>query len=138
MRPNFSTAIADQRAHLFFDRDVGLAEDAGGAELFGQRLALRRAAAGDHDFCALRDKDFGGPLPDAAGRAGDHRNLAVKPSHVMLPVLAGSRCSNISRACVAKQAMLATRRLAKIIEALELSGTPVAVFALCSALFWIC
>ena len=32
----------DQRPHLLLDRDIGLAEDAVGAEFFGQRLALRR------------------------------------------------------------------------------------------------
>ena len=44
MRPNFSTARADQRAHLVFDRDIGLAEDAGGAELV--RPAPRLPARG--------------------------------------------------------------------------------------------
>ena len=58
MRPNFSTACADQRAHLVLDRDIGLAEDAGGAELPGQRLALRRAPSGDDDFGAFRNEDF--------------------------------------------------------------------------------
>ena len=79
---------ADQRAHLLFDRDVGLAEDAGGAELLGQRLALRHAASGDDDFRAFRDENLRGAQSDAACRAGDHRDLAVQPSHVVLLVQA--------------------------------------------------
>ena len=77
--------LADQGAHLFFDGDVGLAKDAVGAESFRQRLAFRRAAAGDHDFRPFRDKNFRGPQPDAARRTGDHRNLAVEPCHVASP-----------------------------------------------------
>jgi hypothetical protein len=46
----------DQRLHLLFHRDVGLAKDAGSAEFFRQRLALRRAAPGDHDFRAFGDE----------------------------------------------------------------------------------
>src|SRR6266567_2807202 len=40
----------DQRFHLRFDRDVGLAKDAIGAEFLGKCLALRRTASGDDDF----------------------------------------------------------------------------------------
>ena len=83
MRPNLSTASADQRAHLLFHRDVGLAEDASGAEFFGQRLAFRHAAPGDHDFRAFGDENLRGAQPDAARRAGDDRDLAVQPSHVV-------------------------------------------------------
>jgi len=46
----------DQRLHLLFHGDIGLAKDASSAELSGQRLSLRRAAPGDHDFCALGDE----------------------------------------------------------------------------------
>jgi hypothetical protein len=49
---------ADQRAHLILLRDIGLKEHAAGAELFGERLALRRAAACDHDFRTLGDEDL--------------------------------------------------------------------------------
>ena len=56
MRPNFSTDKRDQRLHLRFHRDIGLAKDAGRTELFGQRLALRRAAPGDHDCRAFGDE----------------------------------------------------------------------------------
>ena len=73
----FLDGLADQRAHLVLDRDVGPAEDAGGAELFGQRLALRHATSGDHDFRALRDEDFRRAQTDAAGRTGDDRDLAA-------------------------------------------------------------
>ena len=85
MRPNFSTACADQRAHLLLDGDVGLAEDAGGAEPLGKRLALRRAASGDDDPGAFGHENLRGAQPDAAGRAGDDRDLAVQPSHGVLP-----------------------------------------------------
>ncbi len=86
MRPNFSTESGDQRLHLRFHRDVGLAKDAVGAELFGQRLALRRAAPGDDDFRAFGDEYLRGAQSDAARRTGDHRYLAVQPSHVVPPV----------------------------------------------------
>ena len=75
----------DQRLHLLFDRDVGLAKDASGAEFFGQRLAFRHATPGDHDFCAFGDENFRGVQPDAARRAGNDRNFAVQPSHVVSP-----------------------------------------------------
>ena len=75
----------DQRAHLLLHRDVGLAEDTVGAELLGQRLALRRAAAGDDDFRALGDENLRGVQSDAARRPCDHRDLAVQPSHIALP-----------------------------------------------------
>ena len=81
----FLHRLADQGAHLFFDRDVGLAKDAMGAELLRQRLALGHAAAGDDDLRPFRDKNFRGPQPDAARRTGNHRNLAVEPSHVAPP-----------------------------------------------------
>ena len=70
----------DQRAHLIFHRDVGLAEDAGRAKLFCQRFALRHAAAGDHDFRALGDEYFRGPQTDAARCASNHRNPPVGQS----------------------------------------------------------
>ena len=76
----------DQRAHLLLDRDIGLAEDTGAAELSGQRLALRRAASGDDDFRAFGDENLRGAQADAACRTGDHRHLAVQPSHCVLPV----------------------------------------------------
>ena len=85
MPAEFFDRERDQRLHLLFDRDIGLAEDAVGAELFCQRLAFRRAAAGDDDFGAFGDEDFRGAQSDAAGRAGDHRDLAVQPSHVVIP-----------------------------------------------------
>ena len=91
MRPNFSTASAISARICVFHRDVGLAKDAVGAELFGQRLALRRAAPGDDDFRAFGDEYFRGAQSDAARRAGDHRNLAVQPSHVVPPVDIGWR-----------------------------------------------
>ena len=75
----------DQRAHLLFHHDVGLAEDAVGAELFGQRLAFRHAAPGDDDFRAFGDENLRGAQSDAACRPGDHRDLAVQPSHVVVP-----------------------------------------------------
>jgi hypothetical protein len=75
---------ADQRLHLVFLRDIGFKEHAGRAELFGERLALRRAASGDHDLRAFRDEDFRRAQPDAAGGTGDDRDLAVQPPHVAL------------------------------------------------------
>ena len=78
----------DQGLHLRFDRDIGLAKDAGGAEFFGQRLAFRRAAPGDDDFRAFGDENLGGVQPDSACRTGDHRDLAVQPSHLIIPLLA--------------------------------------------------
>ena len=74
----------DQRAHLVLDRDIGLAEDAVRAELFGQRLALRHATPGDDDFGAFGNENFRSTQTNAARRAGDHRNLAVQPSHIVI------------------------------------------------------
>jgi hypothetical protein len=101
----------DQRLHLFFDGDIGLAKDAGSAELFGQCLALGRAASGDDDPGAFGDENLRGVQPDAAGRACYHRDLAVQPSHfvplvdvrpisigVNIPVRRGQR----KRACPAR------------------------------------
>ncbi len=105
MRPNFSTACADQRAHLFLDGDIGLAENAGSAELFGQGLAFRRAAAGDDDFGAFGDENLRGPQPYAACRTGNNRYLAIEPSHCVLPVLA-MLASLYLRPALAAQAML--------------------------------
>jgi len=82
----FLDRLPDQRAHLVFNRDIGLAEDAVGAEFAGQRLAFRRATSGNDDLRAFRDENLRGPQPDAACRASDHRNLAVQPSHVILLV----------------------------------------------------
>ncbi len=76
--------LPDQRAHLRLNCDVGLTKDAGRAEFSRQCLTFRRAASGDDDFCAFGDEDFGGPQPNAARRAGDNRNLALKPPHVAL------------------------------------------------------
>jgi hypothetical protein len=75
--------LIDQRSHLLLERDIGLAEDAVGAELPGQRLALRRAASGDDDAGAFGHENLRGAEPDAACRAGDNRDLAVQPSHVV-------------------------------------------------------
>ena len=86
MRAEFLDRLADQRAHLVFDRDIGLAEDADGAELFGKRLALRYAASGNDDPGTFRDENLRGAQSDAAGRAGDDRDLAVQPPHVVLPI----------------------------------------------------
>ncbi len=80
----FLDRLPDQRAHLAFNRDIGPAEDAVGAELAGQCLAFRHATTGDDYPGAFRDENLGGSQPDAARRAGDHRNLAVQPSHVIL------------------------------------------------------
>ena len=74
----------DQRTYLLLDRDIGLAEDAVGAEFFGQRLALRHAAPGDDDLRAFGDENLRGAQSDAARRPGDHRDLAVQPSHVVV------------------------------------------------------
>ncbi len=84
----FPDRLADQRAHLVLDGNIGLAEDAVGTELFGQCLALRRAPSGDDDLCAFGDENLRSAQPDAAGRAGDDRDLAVQPSHVVLLVWA--------------------------------------------------
>src|SRR5215831_18452791 len=73
----------DQRAHLIFDRDVGLVENAVRTELFRQRLTLGHAAAGDDDFRTLSHEDLRRTQADAAGGARDHRDLAVEPSHVV-------------------------------------------------------
>ena len=81
----FLDRLADQRAHLLLDGDIGLAEHADGAELFRKRLALRRAASGDDDPGAFGHENLRGAQPDAARRAGDNRDLAVQPSHVVLP-----------------------------------------------------
>src|SRR5262249_11483164 len=71
----------DQRAHLLFLGDIGLAEDAIDAEFLCQRLAFGPAAPGDDNLRALLDKNFRRPETDAAGRAGDHRDLSVEPTH---------------------------------------------------------
>jgi hypothetical protein len=81
----FFYCLGDQRAHLLLNRYIGLTEDTGRAELLRQRLAFSGATPGDDDFCAFGDKYLGRPQTNAAGRAGDHRNLAVKPSHMVLP-----------------------------------------------------
>jgi hypothetical protein len=73
----FFDRLGDQRAHLVLDRDVGLKEDAAGTELFGKRLAFRRAASGDDDLRAFRDEYLRGAQSDAAGRTGDDRDLAA-------------------------------------------------------------
>jgi len=75
----------DQRTHLVFHRDVGLAENAGGAESFRQRLALGHAAPGDHDFCAFGHENLRCAQPDAARRPGNDRDLAIQPSHIVSP-----------------------------------------------------
>ncbi len=75
----------DQRPHLLFHRDIGLAKDAIGAEFFGKRLTFRRAAPGDDDFRALGHEYLGGVQSDTARRARNDRNLAVQPSHVIPP-----------------------------------------------------
>jgi len=73
----FFDRLPDQRAHLVFNRDVGLAEDAIAAELVGQRLAFRRAPSGDNDVRAFRDENLSGAQPDPACGAGDNRDLAI-------------------------------------------------------------
>ncbi|GLR95642.1 hypothetical protein GCM10007858_32780 [Bradyrhizobium liaoningense] len=73
----------DQRLHLRFDRDVGLAEDAIGPELLCQCLAFRYAPAGDHNFGTFGNEDFRSAQSDPARRPRDHRNLAVQPAHGM-------------------------------------------------------
>ena len=73
----FFHRLADQRAHLVFNRDIGLAEDAASAELPGQGLALRNSASGDYYFGAFRNENFRRAQSDAAGRAGDDRHLAA-------------------------------------------------------------
>src|SRR6201999_1305335 len=45
--------------------------------------ALRHAAAGNDDLRALIDENLSRAKADAAGRAGDDCDLAVKPSHVV-------------------------------------------------------
>src|SRR5215468_11674798 len=75
----------NQRPHLVFLRDIGLAEDASRAELLGQRLSFRNPAARDDDFRAFGNEYLRRAQPDAAGRARDHRYLAVQPSHFVSP-----------------------------------------------------
>src|SRR4029079_19316011 len=75
----------DQRLHLRFHRDVGLAEDAVGAKPCRQRLALWRAPPGDDDLRAFGDKYLRGAQSDAARRTGYYRYLAIQPSHVIPP-----------------------------------------------------
>ena len=83
--PNFSTASAIS-ARIWSSTVTSVwRKTQAGAELFGQRLALRHAAAGDDDFRAFGDEDLRGAQSDAARRACDHRNLAVQPSHVVIP-----------------------------------------------------
>jgi len=105
----------DQRLHLLFHRDVGLAKDASGAELAGQRLALRRAASGDHDLCAFGGEQFCGAPSDAARRTGNHRNLAIQPPHVVplspsvgpiFPPLANKASELVPRSPGAERALL--------------------------------
>ena len=62
------------------------------ADALGQRCALPLAASrGDH-LSAFLDEHFGDPFADAAGRAGDDRNLAAQSAHAVLPsVAAGAR-----------------------------------------------
>jgi hypothetical protein len=67
---------------LALDRNVGLAKDATRPRFRGERLALRHAAPGDDDFGALRDENLNSPQSDAAGGAGNDRDLAVQPSDV--------------------------------------------------------
>jgi len=44
----------------------------------------RRAPPGDNDLRAFRDENLSGAQPDPACRAGDNRDLAIQPSHVVL------------------------------------------------------
>jgi hypothetical protein len=76
---------------LLLDDHIGLFEYAGRAELFGKRLALRHAPAGNDDFRALGDENFRRAQADAAGGARDYRNLAVKPSHIVFSFVKPSR-----------------------------------------------
>jgi hypothetical protein len=116
----FLDRLTDQRAHLLLDGDIGLAEHTIGAEPFRQRLALPGAASGDDDPGAFGHENLRSAQPDAACRAGDNRDLAVQPSHVVLPVFAilafgifPDRRNNASYACFAAAADRAFfRRLA--------------------------
>ena len=85
IRAEFFDRQRNQRLHLRFDRDIGLAEDAGRPKLFRQRFALRGTAPGDDDFGAFGNEYLRGVQPDAAGRAGYHRDFAVQPSHLTYP-----------------------------------------------------
>src|SRR5262245_14304533 len=129
----------NQRAHLVFLRDVGLAEDASRAELLGERLSFRNPAARDDDFRAFGNEYLRRAQPDAAGCARDHRDLAVQPTHFVSPfentVLV---CDTISAGRNRRKPWEPNDvgpkghdKLAAI-AALENAG-----FALCSALIWI-
>src|SRR3954452_17401572 len=80
----FLNRTADQRAHLPLDGDIGAPENTVGAELFRESFAFRRAPPGDHDPGAFGNEYFRGAQTDAAGRAGDHSDLAVEPFHLGL------------------------------------------------------
>ena len=56
MRPNFSTERAISAFICSSTVTSVWRKMQAGAELAGQRLALRRAAPGDHDFCAFGDE----------------------------------------------------------------------------------
>src|SRR4029078_11859463 len=80
------------------------AEDANGAELFSQRLDLRRATSPHDDPRALLNKKFRGEQTVAAVLAGDHSDFAIQPSHVVLlrccqPSISPGRPANASRSC---------------------------------------
>ena len=77
----------DQGLHLRFVGHIGPLEDAGWSETGGERLAFGGAAPGGHDLRPLGNEDLRRPQADTARRTRDHRNLAVEPSHVVLPRL---------------------------------------------------
>ena len=84
--PNFSTASAISARICSSTVTSVWRKMQAGTELLCQRLALRHAAAGDHDFRAFGDEYFRGPQADAARCARDHRNLAIQPSHGVFPL----------------------------------------------------
>src|SRR5207302_6442406 len=73
--------VIDEGAELVLLGRVGLNEAARGTEPLGVRLALLAPSPGDHNLGALRDEELRRAETDAAGRAGDDRDLAVEPAH---------------------------------------------------------
>src|SRR6476660_8513478 len=87
MRPNFSTAWPIS-ARICSSTVTSVWRNTQTApSLLASASPSERAAPGDDDPGAFGHENLRGEPPDAAVRAGDNRNLAVQPSHVVLPVL---------------------------------------------------
>ncbi len=84
-RPNTDTARSIAAATCDLDGHVGAQEPGRGAVAVGERRAgLVLEVCHDHDG-ALLDEPVDDGRTDAAGPAGDHRDLAVQSSHRCAP-----------------------------------------------------